>query len=33
MSNPGRIVWDKVGERFFDTGLDSVVVFPLGSNS
>ena len=33
MSNPGRIVWDKVGERFFETGLDRGVVFPMGSNS
>ena len=33
MSNPGRIVWDKVGERFFETGLDRGVLFPMGSNS
>ena len=33
MSNPGRIVWDKVGERFFETGLDRGVLYPMGSNS
>lgn len=33
MSTKGRIVWDKVGERFFETGLDRGVLFPMGSNS
>ena len=33
MSTKGRIVWDKVGERFFETGLDRGVFFPMGSNS
>lgn len=33
MSTKGRIVWDKVGERFFETGLDRGVLFPMGNNS
>lgn len=33
MSNPGRIVWDKVGERFFETGLDRGVLYPMGDDS
>ena len=31
MSTTGRIVWDKTGERFFETGVDQGVLFPKDS--
>jgi hypothetical protein len=27
-----KLVWDKTGERLFETGVDRGVVFPMGSN-
>ena len=26
-----RLVWDKVGERFYETGLDRGVLYPMGT--
>ena len=28
-----RLVWDKVGERFYETGLDRGVLYPMGAGS
>lgn len=27
-----RLAWDKVGEHFFETGVDQVALFPMGTN-
>lgn len=26
-----RIVWDKTGERFYETGVDRAVLYPISS--